>query len=1207
MSKSRKRKSKSSQKGFMARRESEKSSNPKGQSSKLETSKQLSQQLNSGIQYYQSGKLSEAEACFQEVLQWQPDNPDAWHLLGVIAFRQKQYTKAIERIERAIELKPDFPTFHNNIGNALKAKGKLEEAIASYRHALQLNPDYPDVHNNLGNALKEQGKLEEALISYHRALQLNPDYPEAHYNLGIALREQGKLEEAITSYQRALQLNPDYPDAHNDLGLSFQEQGTLEEAISSYQRAIQLNPDYPDAHNNLGIAFKEQGKLEEAISSYLRALQLKHNYYQAHNNLGNALKEQGKLEEAISSYLRALQLKPDYYQAHNNLGIALQEQGKLEEALASYQRALQLNPDYHQTHYNLGNALQEQGKLEEALSSYQRALQLNPDDLLVLQQYVWVRRLICDWDNLDPYEKSSIAGARSGKSTFPPFVMLAVTDDPVIQLAAARNYWTNNIGHSLPPLWNGQQYSHDKIRLAYLSADFHQHATAYLMAELFELHDRSRFELCAISFGPDRDGPMRQRLVRAFDRFIDVRHLSHLEAAQQIRYLEIDIAVDLKGHTEDSRPQILAHRPAPIQVNYLGYPGTIGADCIDYILVDPFIVPPDQQPHFTEKLVHLPESYQVNDRQRPIADSTPSREDCGLPPQGFVFCSFNNSYKLTPAVFDVWMRLLAAVPDSVLWLLGSNSSMEDNLRREVQARGVNPDRLIFAPKQNLPEHLARHRLADLFLDNWPCNAHTTTSDALWAGLPVLTCAGRSFASRVAGSLLHAIGLPELVTDTLQDYEALALKFATEPDRLRQIKQKLQRNRLTMPLFDGDRFRRHIEAAYTEMWSIWQRGEAPKAFAVTAQQASKFPTGSRTKSNHREPANQHDVLKQIDSAQIQKQLDLALEHYQSGKLAEAEACFQQVLQWQPDNPDAWHLLGVMAAQQKQYAKAIKWIKRAIELRPDFPNTYSDLGLTFQEQGKLEEAIAFYQRALKLNPDYHQVHNNLGNALQEQGKLEEATASYQHALQLNPDDLLALPQYIWVRRLTCNWDNLADYEKASIAAARSGKSTFPPFVMLAVTDDPVIQLAAARNYWTHNIGNLFSPLWTGQQYSHDKIRLAYLSADFHQHATAYLMAELFELHDRSRFELCAISFGPEDTSPMRQRLVRAFDRFIDVRHLSHLEAARQIRDLEIDIAVDLKGYTKDSRPQILAHRPAPHPSELSRISRHDGSGLHRLYSR
>jgi predicted O-linked N-acetylglucosamine transferase (SPINDLY family) len=325
---------------------------------------------------------------------------------------------------------------------------------------------------------------------------------------------------------------------------------------------------------------------------------------------------------------------------------------------------------------------------------------------------------------------------------------------------------------------------------------------------------------------------MRQRLMRAFDEFIDVRALSDQAVAELLMQKGVHITVDLNGYTQDCRPEILAWRGAPIQVNYLGYPGTMGAAFMDYILVDPFVVPPDQQPFYTEKLVHLPDCYQVNDRKRAIAEETPSRADCGLPAEGFVFCSFNNSYKLTPDMFNIWMRLLVAVPGSVLWLSKINEQMEVNLRREASARGVAPERLVFAPrKPSLSDHLARQRQAGLFLDTLPYNAHTTASDALWAGLPVLTCAGKSFAARVAGSLLHAVGLPELVTDNLADYESLALALARNPQRLQSLREKLQRQRDTMPLFDSGRFCRHLESAYESMWQRWRSGESPQTFSI----------------------------------------------------------------------------------------------------------------------------------------------------------------------------------------------------------------------------------------------------------------------------------------------------------------------------------------------------------------------------------------
>jgi predicted O-linked N-acetylglucosamine transferase (SPINDLY family) len=414
-----------------------------------------------------------------------------------------------------------------------------------------------------------------------------------------------------------------------------------------------------------------------------------------------------------------------------------------------------------------------------------------------------------------------------------PFVLLGLSGDPALQLQCARNYRAHRIPALPAPLWNGEHWTHDKIRVAYLSADFKTHATAFLMAELFERHDRERFEWHAMSFGIDDGSETRARLVAAFDRFHDVRGMSNAEAARLIRGLEIDIAVDLKGYTQDARPEILAHRPAPVAAAYLGYPGTMGAPFIDAIIGDAIVTPFEHQPHFTEQIVQLPHSYQVNDTRRRIAERAPTRVEAGLPDQSFVFCSFNNNWKIAPEVFDVWMRLLLATPGSVLWLLRDNDAAGRNLRAEAARRDVDPARLIFAERLLPEEHLARHRLADLFLDTLPCNAHTTASDALWAGLPVLTCPAGAFAGRVAASLVQAAGLPELIAPDLAAYEALALGLAREPAALAEIKAKLARNRDACPLFDAARSARHIEAAYTTMWQTWQRGEPPSSFRVEA--------------------------------------------------------------------------------------------------------------------------------------------------------------------------------------------------------------------------------------------------------------------------------------------------------------------------------------------------------------------------------------
>ncbi len=658
----------------------------------------------------------------------------------------------------------------------LHQSGQLEEAIGIYRRAVAIAPDYAEIHNNLGNALRSAGQPADAVASLRRAAKLKPDAATVHTNLGLALAELNRFEEAALSHRRALRLQPDLALAHNNLGIALLELGKIEEASASFRRAIELNPDIAEAYANLGDALRISGRFEEASADPRRAQ---------------------RLDEAIVSYRRAIQLKPDFAEAYANLGDALRMLGRLQEAAASFRRARELKPDYGQA----------------------------------LAQYVVMQRTMCDWRDPAPALSAFVDAAQSEDKGALAFAFLTIADDPALQLQMARHD-SRTLGDARSPaLWQGQRYKHPKIRLAYLSSDFREHATAYLMAELFERHDRSKFDLCGISFAGDDSSAMYRRLTKAFDRFIDVSQISDYDAAKQIRSAEIDIAVDLKGHTRDARLRILSHRPAPIQVNYLGYPGTTGAEFMDYVIVDPFVVPAAQQSNFTEKLVHLPECYQVNDSRREIAERTPSRAECGLPERAFVFCCFNNNYKMTPTFFDIWMRLLKAVPGSVIWLLGDNEWMIANLRREAKARGVEAERLIFAPRMKLADHLARHRLADLFLDTLPVNAHTTASDALWAGLPVLTCAGNGFAARVAGSLLHAIGLPELVTHRLEDYEETALRLATHPTALKGIREKLAQNRTSTPLFNTDRSRRHIEAAYDKMWSIWQRGEQPTTFAL----------------------------------------------------------------------------------------------------------------------------------------------------------------------------------------------------------------------------------------------------------------------------------------------------------------------------------------------------------------------------------------
>jgi len=803
----------------------------------------LMRTVRAGLAHHQAGRLDHAEALYRKALQKDPDHADALHLLGVVAYQCGKIAPALRLIGRALPRLAQLPDAHLNYGNALHQAGRLPEAVESYRRAIALDPDCGMAHSNLARALDEQGSFAAALDAAARAVQLLPDFPGAHINFATALNSLGRLPEAVGSYRQAIALNPDVVEAHHNLGLALEALGRLDQAEASYRRTLALSPELAEAHYNLGNTLQGQGRLDEAAEQYRKALVPRPEFVEAHNNLGNALQTQRQFEEAVASYRQALVLRPDFSEAHNNLGNALQAQRQFEEAVASYRQALVLRPDFPEAYKNLGNALALQGELPEAIDCYRQAATLRPSDAGSLAAWFHQRQHICDWAGYRE-DEARVRGAIKARPSIGTALMLeALSSTPGEQFECARQVAAQlEVPKSLM-LANPWPKKGGRIRLGYFSADFRRHAVALLIAGLFEHHERREFEVIGYSAGPNDGSEIRSRLAASFDRFVDISELSDRAAAQLIHTDEIDILVDLTGLTRYTRTGVLAYRPAPIQVNYLGYPGTTGAKFIDYIVVDPFVAPPHQQAFYSERLVHLPHCYQCNDNQRVIAAQVPSRAECGLPEPGFVFCCFNNSYKINPTFFDIWMRLLSAVPKSVLWLLDTNRWAKANLRREAAARGIAAERLFFAPRLASPLHLARHRLADLFLDTLPYNAATTASDALWAELLVLTCAGDTFASRVAGSLLRSIGLPELVTNSLEEYEALALRLAHEPMALAQLRARLAQNRLTHPLFDTALFTRNIEKAYRRMWEIWAAGRPPAPFSVNPTRSSlKIPPG-----------------------------------------------------------------------------------------------------------------------------------------------------------------------------------------------------------------------------------------------------------------------------------------------------------------------------------------------------------------------------
>jgi predicted O-linked N-acetylglucosamine transferase (SPINDLY family) len=680
------------------------------------------------------------------------------------------------------------------------------------------------------HSLHRAGRLHEARAVCLEALRLRPRQLQATMLLGIIAAQTGDPGRAVALFGEVLLLEPRNVAAHNNQGHALRALRQPAAAVASYDKALEIQPQHAPTHNSLGNALFDLQRYEDALAAHDRAIALQPDYAPAHFDRGRSLVELMRYEAAIASLDSAIALGLSHPGAWYVRGNALYSLERFQAAIESYDQAIALQPNAAGARHNRGNALFMLGQYESAIASYDAAIALDPDITATLGERLHARMQIADWRRFEPEVAQLTARIERDQTASNPFVLLALCDSPALQKLAARNW----VRAKCPP--NGAlsalpaRNRRDRIRVGYFSADFRAHATSALTAALFETHDRSRLELTAFAFGADTRDEMRQRVAAAFDRFLDLGQQSDYDIARLARNLEIDIAVDLGGFTRGSRPRIFALRAAPLQVGYLGYLGTMSADYMDYLIADDTIIPPELRPHYAEKIVYLP-SYQVNDRKRPIAPRRFTRQALGLPPQGFVFCCLNSTYKLTPATFDGWMRILAAVPDSALYLLGGGAALEGNLRREAQARGVAADRIVFGARLPAAEYLARYRTADLFLDTLPYNAGATASDALWAGLPVLTCMGATFASRVGASLLRAVGLPELITSTPQQYERLAVELAREPRRLAAIRAKLAEGLRTAPLFDTAASARHLEAAYAGMYDRYLAGLPPEHIRV----------------------------------------------------------------------------------------------------------------------------------------------------------------------------------------------------------------------------------------------------------------------------------------------------------------------------------------------------------------------------------------
>lgn len=723
----------------------------------------------------------------------------------------------------------------------LHQEGRLAEAEKAYAKLLRQTPNDAEVMHLLGVVSLDLGKPARAAELIGQCIKLNPGFAPAHASLADTLSELGRFAEALQAYDRAIALKLEVAEIHLNRGTVLDRLNRPEEALASYDSALRLRPNEADIHYNRATTLNVLGRSADALASFDRAIKLLPGHVGSHYNRACTLLAQQRYEAAIEGFDRTIALVPNHAGAFNNRGCALNDLKRYDAAIESYRYALILAPRDAVTHNNLGGALTELGRYDEAAASFENAYALAPDHDFLLGELVHAKMKICRWDRLaehiDLLERKIQRGDRAASA----FVALSIIDSPSLLKKAAEIYapagQPSPIAAAAPGNRAGsiidKPERDNRIRLAYISADFHAHATAFLMAGLFECHDRTKFHVTALSVGPITQDAMQQRLRVGFDRFIDAANQSDTEIAALSRELGSDIAIDLKGFTTNSRPGIFAARAAPVQVSYLGFPGTMAVEYIDYLIADTVVITPADRPAYTESIVYLPHSYQVNDRTRVIGPAPISRAEAGLPDTGFVFCCFNNTYKITPDVFRSWMHILGKVEGSVLWLFEGHPAAVPNLRQAATLSGIAADRLVFAPRLPPADHLARHRLADVFLDTLPYNAHTTASDALWAGLPVLTRRGNSFAGRVAASLLIAAGLPDLITRSREAYETAAIELATDPAKLAAIRHRLAANLPKAPLFDTPLFTRHLEAAYEAMHARYRSGLPPEDMSIKA--------------------------------------------------------------------------------------------------------------------------------------------------------------------------------------------------------------------------------------------------------------------------------------------------------------------------------------------------------------------------------------
>jgi protein O-GlcNAc transferase len=791
----------------------------------------IADMLAQAFQRHQLGDLAGAEMGYRQLLKLAPDQPDAWHLLGVIENQRGNSPLAITYLEQALNLAPGQPDFLGNLGIAYAKSGHLPQAERAYLQAIRSGSRHAEVAHGLGNVYATDGRWRQAIDAFQQALRINPDFAPAYDGLANAACELGDYQTAHYHYQQAISRQPDQATFYRNQGHAFRREARWQEAATAFTEALRRQPLDAQLQSDLGNVLQELGETARAIEHYQEAIRQRPLFAIAYSNLGNAYLRQGDLTHALQAVQIACQQEPGNLAFRHQLGAIYHHRGQLLEALQSYQQVLADQPQHYEAQYNLAQILQRLERPLDAIAAYERCLAIKTDSPSALAALIYLQQQLADWKGIIERSQTLIEAVDTSESIAPAdlvtplsFLALPIPTTARQQQRCSRR-WMRGIGLEPNPFATARQagfaerrrtFPH-RLRVAYFSGDFQEHPVAYAIVDAIEQHDRERFEILAYSYGKGRGQAMRQRIEQAVDVFQDVESLSVAEIVERMHKDRIDILVDLQGHTQNARTAVLARRPAPLQLGYLGYAGTLGGSCLDAVLCDDYVVPKDQQAFYDEQLYHLPGCFLMGEPFGVRAPLPDERTRHGLPRDHFVFCAFHNTYKLTPSLTRLWGQLLAEVPQSCLWLQAGQPIADDNLRQTFARHGIHHSRLIFAPRVERHQHVVRHGLADLFLDAYPYNAHTTAADVLRMNLPLVTLSGSTFVSRVAGSLLRQLGLEDLIAHSLEDYYRIAISLATSPATLANTRRRLQSALAATDLYDGAALARKLENAYLRLW------------------------------------------------------------------------------------------------------------------------------------------------------------------------------------------------------------------------------------------------------------------------------------------------------------------------------------------------------------------------------------------------------